>query len=145
MISLLHTGSQDMEETQDEEEVVQEDLIILQSNLPMSPPGQSHFVTEATLEEDGYDSNNEINPMNTINTIINEDSMEEDDAALPEVSDELAASGEQETQEYGGNFVIIPEDSLKNEGVRVKRRTSKAWTIYTRPEGCHFGAFEGGT
>ena len=102
-----------MEETQDEEEVVQEDLIILQSNVPMSPPGQSHFVTEATLEEDGYDSNNEINPMNTINTIINEDSMEEDDAALPEVSDELAASGEQETQEYGGNFVNIPEDSLK--------------------------------
>ena len=65
--------------------------------------------SEATLEEDGYDSDNEINPMNTI---INEDSME-GDAALPEVSDELAASGEQETQEYGGNFVDIPEDSLK--------------------------------
>ena len=110
MISLLHTGSQDTAETQHEEEVVQEDLIVLQSNLPMSPPGQSHFVTEATLEEDGYDSDNEINPMNTI---INEDSMEDDDAALPEVSDELAASGEQETQEYGGNFVNIPEDSLK--------------------------------
>ena len=110
MISLLHTGSQDMEETQDEEEVVQEDLVVLQSNLLMSPPGQSHFATEATLEEDGYDSNNKINPMNTI---INENSMEEDDAALPEVSDELAASGEQETQEYGGNFVNIPEDSLK--------------------------------
>ena len=30
-----------------------------------------------------------------MNTIINEDSMEDDDAALPEVSDELAASGEQ--------------------------------------------------
>ena len=29
MISLSHTGSQDMEETQDEEEVVQEDLIVL--------------------------------------------------------------------------------------------------------------------
>ena len=110
MISLLHTGSQDMEGTQDEEEDVQEDLIVLQSNLLMSPPRQSHFVTEATLEEDGYDSDNEINPMNTI---INEDSMEEDDAALPEVSDELAASGEQETQQYGGNFVDIPEDSLK--------------------------------
>ena len=109
MISLLHTGSQDMEETQDEE-VVQEDHIILQSNLPMSPPEQSHFATEATLEEDGYDSDNEINLMNTI---INEDSMEEDDAALLEVSDELAASGEQETQEYDGNFVNIPEDSLK--------------------------------
>ena len=102
MISLLHTGSQDMEETQDEEEVVQEDLIVLQSNLPMSPAGQSRFATEATLEEDGYDSDNEINPMNTI---INEDSMEDDDAALLEVSNELAASGEQETQEYGGNFV----------------------------------------
>ena len=111
MIYLLHADSQDMEETQDEEEVVQEDLIVLQSNLPMSPPGQSHFTTEATLEEDGYDSNNKINPMNTI---INEDSMEEDNAALPEVSDELAASGEQETHEYGGNFVNIPEDSLKN-------------------------------
>ena len=110
MISLLHTGSQDMAETQHEEEDVQEDLIILQSNLLMSPPGQLHFVTEATLEEDGYDSNNEINPMNTI---INEDSIEDDDAAIPEVSDELAASGEQETQEYGGNFVDIPEDSLK--------------------------------
>ena len=83
---------------------------MLQSNLPMSPPGQWHFATEATLEEDGYDSDNEINPMNTI---INEDSMEDDDAALPEVSDELAASGEQETQENGGNFVDIPEDSLK--------------------------------
>ena len=70
--------------------------------------------------------------------------MEEDDAAVPEFSDELAASGEQETQEYGGNFVNIPEDSLKNEGVKVKRRTSEAWTIYTRPEGCPFGAFEGG-
>ena len=67
-------------------------------------------MTEATLEEDGYDSDNEINPMNTI---INEDSMEDDDAALPEVSDELGASGEQETQENGGNFVDIPEDSLK--------------------------------
>ena len=110
MISLLHTGSQDTAETQDEEEVVQEDLIVLQSNLPMSPAGQSHFATEATLEEDGYDSDNEINPMNTI---INEDSMEDDDAALPEVSDELAASGEQETKEYGGNFVDIPKDSLK--------------------------------
>ena len=33
MISLLHTGSQDTAETQDEEEVVQEDLIVLQSNL----------------------------------------------------------------------------------------------------------------
>ena len=110
MISLLHTGSQDMEETQDKKEVVQEDLIVLQSNLTMSPPGQSHFATEATLEEDGYDSDNEINPMNTI---INEDSMEEDDAALPEVPDELDASGEQETQEYGENFVNIPEDSLK--------------------------------
>ena len=110
MISLLHTGSQDMAETQDEEEVVQEDLIALQSNFLMSPPGQSHFMTEATLEEDGYDSDNEINPMNTL---INEDSMEEDDAALPEVSDELAASGEQETQEYGGNFFDIPEDPLK--------------------------------
>ena len=142
MISLLHTGSQDIKETQDEEEVVREDLIVLQSNLLMSPPGQSHFTTEATLEEDGYDSDNDINPKNTI---INEDSMEEDDAAVPEVSDELAASGEQETQEYGENFVDIPEDSLKNEGVRVKRRTSKAWTIYTRPEGCPFGAFEGGT
>ena len=108
MISLLQTGSQDTAETQHEEEVVQEDLIILQSNFPMSPPGQSHFATEATLEEDGYDSNNEINPMNTI---INEDSMEDDDAALPEVSDELAASGEQATQENGGNFVDIPEDS----------------------------------
>ena len=103
-------GSQDMEETQDEEEVVQEDLIVLQSNLLMSPPGKSHFATEATLEEDGYDSDNKINPMNTL---INEDSMEEDNAALPEVSDELAASGEQDTQEYGGNFVDIPEDSLK--------------------------------
>ena len=82
----------------------------MQSNLPMSPPGQSHFATEATLEEDGYDSNNKINPMNTI---INKNSMEDDDAAIPEVSDELAASGEQETQEYGGNFVNIPEDSLK--------------------------------
>ena len=82
----------------------------MQSNLLMSPPGQSHFATEATLEEDGYDSNNKINPMNTI---INENSMEDDDAAIPEVSDELAASGEQETQEYGGNFVDIPEDSLK--------------------------------
>ena len=142
MISLLHTGSQDTAETQHEEEVAQEELIALQSNLPMSPPGQSHFLTEATLEEDGYDSDNEINPMNTI---INEDSMEDDDAALPEVSDELAASGEQETQENGGNFVDIPEDSLKNEGGRVKRRTSEAWTIYTRPEGCPFGAFEGGT
>ena len=91
MISLLHTGSQDMEETKDEEEVVQEDLIVLQSNLPMSPPRQLQFVTEATLEEDGYDSNNKINPMNTI---INEYSMEEDDAALLEVSDELAASGQ---------------------------------------------------
>ena len=110
MISLLHADSQDMEETQDEEEVVQEDLIVLQSILLMSPPGQSHFTTEATLEEDGYDSNNKINPMNTI---INEDSMEEEDTALPEVSDELSASGEQETQEYGGNFVDIPEDSLK--------------------------------
>ena len=110
MIFLLHTGSEDMAETQHEEEVVQEDPIILQSNLPMSPPGQSHFVTEATLEEDGYDSNNEINPMNTI---INEDSMEDNNAALPEVSDELAASGEQETQEYGGSFVDIPENSLK--------------------------------
>ena len=110
MTSLLHTGSQDTAETQDEEEVVQEEPIVLQSNLPMSPPGQSHFATEATLEEDGYDSDNEINPMNTI---INEDSMEDDDAALPEVSDELAASGEQETQENGGNFVDIPEDSLK--------------------------------
>ena len=49
-----------------------------------------------------------------MNTIINEDSMEDDDAALPDVSDELAASGEQETQEYGGNFVDIPEDSQKN-------------------------------
>ena len=107
MISLLHTGSQDTAETQHEEEV---EPIVLQSNLPMSPPGQSHFVTEATLEEDGYDSDNEINPMNTI---INEDSMEDDDAALLEVSDELAASGEQETQENGGNFVDIPEDSLK--------------------------------
>ena len=48
-----------------------------------------------------------------MNTIINKDSMEDDDAALPEVSDELAASGEQETQENGGNFVDIPEDSLK--------------------------------
>ena len=114
----------------------------MQSNLPMSPPGQSHYATEATLEEDGYDSDNKINPMNTI---INENSMEDDNAAIPEVSDELAASGEQETQEYGGNFVNIPEDSLKNEGGRVKRRTSKAWTIYTRPEGCPFGAFEGGT
>ena len=37
MTSLLHTGSQDMEETQDEEEVVQEDHTVLQSNLPMSP------------------------------------------------------------------------------------------------------------
>ena len=142
MISLLHTGSQDMAETQHEEEVVQEDLITLQSNLLMSPPGQSHFATEATLEEDGYDSDNKINPMSTI---INNDSMEDNDAALLEVSEELAASGEQETQEYGGNFVDIPEDSLKNEGGRVKRRTSKAWTIYTRPEGCPFGAFEGGT
>ena len=110
MISLLHTGSQDTAETQHEEEVAQEELIALQFILPMSPPGQSHFLTEATLEEDGYDSDNEINPMNTI---INEDSMEDDDAALPEVSDELAASGEQETQENGGNFVDIPEDSLK--------------------------------
>ena len=110
MISLLHTGSPDTAETQHEEEVVQEDLIVLQSNIPMSPPGQSHFTTEASLEEDRYDSDNEINPMNTI---INEDSIEDDDAALPEVSDELAASGEQETQEYGGNFVDIPEDSLK--------------------------------
>ena len=118
MVSLLHTGSQDTAETQDEEEVVQEDLIVLQSNLPMSPAGQSHFTTEATLEEDGYDSDNKINPMNTI---INSDSMEDDDAALPEVSDELAASGEQETQEYGGNFVDIPEDSLKNEGGRVEQ------------------------
>ena len=130
MTSLLHTGSQDMAETQDEEEVVQEDLIVLQSNLPMSPPGQLHFTTEATLEEDGYDSDNEINPMNTI---INEDSMEDHDAALREVSDELAASGEQETQEYGGKFGNIPDDSLKNKGGRVKRRTSEAWTIYTRP------------
>ena len=56
MISLLHTGSQDTAETQHEEEVAQEELIALQSNLPMSPPGQSHFLTEATLEEDGYDS-----------------------------------------------------------------------------------------
>ena len=110
MISLLHTGSQDTAVTQHEEEDVQEDPIILQSNLPMSPPGQSHFATEATLEEEGYDSDNEINPMSTI---INEDSMEDDDAAIPEVSDELAASGEQETQEFGGNFVDIPEDSLK--------------------------------
>ena len=39
MISLLHTGSQDTAETQHEEEVVQEDPIVLQSNLPMSPPG----------------------------------------------------------------------------------------------------------
>ena len=50
MISLLHTGSQDIAETQHEEEVAQEELIALQSNLPMSPPGQSHFLTEATLE-----------------------------------------------------------------------------------------------
>ena len=70
MISLLHTGSQDIEETQYEEEVVQEDLIVLQSNLPMPPPGKSDFATKATLEEDGYDSDNKINPMNTI---INED------------------------------------------------------------------------
>ena len=81
MISLLHTGSQDTAETQDEEEVVQEDLIVLQSNLLMSPPGQSHFATEVTLEEDGYDSDNKINPMNTI---INKDSMEDDNAALVE-------------------------------------------------------------
>ena len=45
MISLLHTGSQDTADTQDEEEVVQEDLIVLQSNLPMSPAVQSHFAT----------------------------------------------------------------------------------------------------
>ena len=41
MISLLHTGSQDTAETQHEEEVVQEDPIVLQSNLPMSPPGRT--------------------------------------------------------------------------------------------------------
>ena len=41
-----------MAETQHEEEVAQEELIALQSNLPMSPPGQSHYATEATLEED---------------------------------------------------------------------------------------------
>ena len=97
----------------------------MQSNLPISPAGQSHLATEATLEEDGYDSDNEINPMNTI---INEDSMEDDDAALPEVSDELAAYGEQETQEYGGNFVDIPEDSLKKMKVTELKNGQTVWT-----------------
>ena len=36
MISLLHTGSRGTAETQHEEEVVHEDPIVLQSNLPIS-------------------------------------------------------------------------------------------------------------
>ena len=63
-----------------------------------------------------------------MNTIINQDSMEDDDAALPEVSDELAASGEQETQEYGGNFVDIPEEFPKKMKVAELNNGQTVWT-----------------
>ena len=106
----IFTGTQDTQDNTNEAEVVQEDQIALQLNLPVSPPCQSHFVSAATLEEDGYDSDKESNP-NT--TITNEDSMEVDESALPEVGEESGMAGEQETHENGGEFVDIEEATLK--------------------------------
>ena len=112
IVFLVFTGTQDTQDNTNEAEVVQEDQIALQLNLPVSPPCQSHFVTAAMLEEDGYDSNKESNP-NT--TITNEDSMEVDEPALPIVGEESGMAGEQETHENGGEFVDIEEATVKEE------------------------------
>ena len=68
IVFLVFTGTQDTQDNTNEAEVVQEDQIALQLNLPVSPPRQSHFVTAATLEEDGYDSDKESIPNTTIIT-----------------------------------------------------------------------------
>ena len=123
IVFLVFTGTQDTQDNTNKAEVVQEDQIALQSNLPVSPPRQSHFVTAATLEEDGYDSDKESNP-NT--TITNEDSMEVDELALPKVGEESGMAGEQETHENGGEFVDIEEATLKKLKVaELKEELSK--------------------
>ena len=123
IVFLVFTGTQDTQDKTNEAEVVQEDQIALQSNLPVSPPRQSHFVTAATLEEDGYDSDKESN---TNTTISNEDSMEVDEPALPKVGEESGMAGEQETHENGGEFVDIREATLKKLKVaELKEELSK--------------------
>ena len=123
IVFLVFTGTQDTQDNTNKAEVVQEDQIALQSNLPVSPPCQSYFVTTAMLEEDGYDSDKESNP-NT--TITNEDSMEVDEPGLPEVGEESGMAGEQETHENSGEFVDIEEATLKKLKVaELKEELSK--------------------
>ena len=85
-------------------------LIGMQTNIPVSPEVQSHFVTSAILEADGYDSDKDVN-LN--NPIINEESLEVDKEELPEVSADVDAVEGQGTTTNVGTFVDILSDVIK--------------------------------
>ena len=98
-------------------------LIGIQTNIPVCPEVQSHFMTAAILEADGYDSDKDVN-LN--NPIINEESLEVDKEELPEVGADMDAVEGQGTTTNVGTFVDIPSDVIKNmKVIELKDELSK--------------------
>ena len=86
------------------------------SNVPVSPPAQSHFLSREEVEGDGYDSDNGID--HNIG-IVSEGPLECDEPDIPKVAvaTESTPSAESqensgESQENMGEFVDIPRDKL---------------------------------
>ena len=98
-------------------------LIGMQTNMPVSPEVQSHFVTAAIRKADGYDSDKDVN-LN--NTIINEESLEVDEEELPEVGADVDAVEGQGTTTNVRTFVDIPSDVIEKMKVtELKDELSK--------------------
>ena len=97
------------------------------SNIPVSPPTQSHFPSREEVEGDGYDSDNGID--HNIG-IVSEGPLERDEPDIPEVAvaTESTPSAESqgnsgESQENTGESVDIPRDKLLT--LKVSKLKSK--------------------
>ena len=85
-------------------------LIGMQTNIPVSPEMQSHFVTNTILEANGYNSDMDIN---VNNPIINEESLEVGKEELPKVGADMDPVEGQGTTTNVVTFVDIPSDVIK--------------------------------
>ena len=85
-------------------------LIDMQTNIPVSPEVQSHFVTNTILEANGYNSEMDVN---VNNPIINEESLEVDEEELPKVGADMDPVDGQGTTTNVVTFVDIPSDVIK--------------------------------
>ena len=113
MISLASEETQENSRDNDMGDANNIPFIGMQTNIPVSPEVQLHFVTATILKADGYSSDKDVN---FNNPIINEERLEVDEEELPKVGADVDAVEGQGTTTNVGTFVDIPSDVSKNEG-----------------------------